>query len=67
MATCEKCNGEFNRNYVRKIIDNEWGDGRYDWATGGERNLCEYCASEILELRDDDGNLVDPSDIYHPD
>lgn len=67
MASCAKCNEDFNRNYVRKTIDNEWGDGRYDWATGGARNLCEFCAIEILELRDNDGVLVDPSDIYYPD
>ncbi len=67
LATCEKCFMDFSRNSVRRSIDSFWGDGRYDWITGGARNLCEYCATEMLELRDDDGDLVDPSDIYYPD
>lgn len=67
MAVCEKCYNDFNRAHVLRAIDNCWGDGRYDWVTGGERNLCEYCATEMLELRDNDGDLVDPSDIYYPD
>ena len=60
MAICEKCFNEFNRAYVLRTIDGFWGEGCYDWATNGERDLCEFCATEILELHDEDSDLVDP-------
>ena len=66
MSICDKCGDEFNKNQARRNIDSYWGDGRYRWISRSG-NLCEYCATELLDLRDPSGTLVDPDDIYYAD
>ena len=62
MAYCDKCGSDFKYYQVKRSIDRYWGEGCYEWLRGA---FCEYCATELLELRDEDGDLVEPKDIRY--
>ena len=67
MATCDKCGSDFNLRKVREKTDDYYGYGRYGWVQGRFGTFCEDCIDYYLYLEDEDGNEVDPENVFYPD
>ena len=63
---CCQCGKEYNVEFARRIVDDDYGLGRYDWICNFCGDLCLYCASEELSLKDENGNEVRPEAIIYP-
>ena len=66
MQTCCQCGMEFDPKFARRVIDGDYGPGRYDWITNMCGELCISCAGGELYLEDEDGNPVRPENIIYP-
>ena len=65
---CPRCGAEFWEEDARRITDNYFGKGRYDWICNFlGLKLCADCAESELSLEDEYGNEVPPENVIYPE
>lgn len=66
MKECCHCGREYTETFARRVTDDRYGPGRYDWICNMCGDLCASCATAELYLEDDEGNEVPPENIIYP-